>query len=73
MKQSVTVKDYGAVGNQTNDTKAFQKIFAEEREIYVPRGIYHIDETIRCMKIRQSSWKMVLSFVGKVVPIAVFF
>ncbi|RQW23625.1 hypothetical protein EH196_00360 [Bacillus sp. C1-1] len=47
MKQLVTVKDYGAIGNQTNDTTAFQKMFAEEREIYVPRGIYHIDETIR--------------------------
>ncbi len=47
MSTWVSVRDFGAVGDgETDDTEAFRKAIAAQKNIYLPQGWYVVSETI---------------------------
>ena len=47
MKEWVSVKKYGAVGDgETDDTKALQEALNQEKVLYFPQGMYRITDTL---------------------------
>ncbi|TAA27680.1 hypothetical protein EA661_13075 [Pseudoxanthomonas winnipegensis] len=57
LRDSISVKDYGAVGDGlVDDTAAFVAAISDYRSVYVPRGYYKISSTLLLLKSSFRLW-----------------